>query len=53
MCLNEAERRQLLYLQGFYLEVKRLMEVLEKKLKAKPLTLKHAGALERKERVNA
>lgn len=35
MCVNEAERRQLLALQAFYLETKRAMEELEKKLKAK------------------
>jgi hypothetical protein len=39
MCLNEAERRQLLYLQGYYLQSKELLKrsveflnYLEKKL---------------------
>jgi hypothetical protein len=32
MCLKENERKQLLYLQGYYLQSKELLNDLEKKL---------------------
>ena len=32
MCLTENERKQLLYLQGYYLQSKELLNDLEKKL---------------------
>lgn len=51
---NEAERKQLLYLQGFYLEIKHSMEELEKKLKSlKSSELKSSKALGHKEKVHA
>ncbi|WAC08957.1 MAG: hypothetical protein OS130_07185 [Thermodesulfobacteriota bacterium] len=53
MKINEIERRKYLALQAFYLETKRAMEVLEKKLKAKPIELKHVEVLECQEKVNA
>jgi|GEM_PF-7021598 len=53
MYLSEIERRKYLDLQAFYLETKRAMEVLEKRLKAKQSKPKHAEILELKEKVPA
>lgn len=53
MCLSEIERKRYLQLQGFFIQVKALVEELEKKLKAKPPEEKHPKTSEHQEKVNA
>lgn len=52
MTMNEIERRKYLALQAFYLETKRAMEELEKKLSIKPPVKTKANVFEHREKVN-
>jgi len=48
MCLSENERRKYLQLQGFFIQVKALVEDLEKRLKTKPSGKNHTENLEQR-----